>query len=80
MDKRAIKDLTYGGLSEILKDRNNYYYSSVSSEYSHLTEEGEKLVIEYINMLSHKIMRADEEDLDWRAKELTMKALKGETV
>ena len=79
MDKDAIKDVTYGGLSEIIKDRHNYYYS-VGPEYSNLTEKGEKAVLDYINIIAYKMIKAEEEELNKRAKELTMKALKGETV
>lgn len=79
MDKRAIKDITYGGLLEIIKDRKNYYYS-VGPEYSNLTEEGGKAVLEYINIIAYKMMKAEEVDINQRAKELTMKALKGETI
>ena len=80
MDRQAVKDLAFGGLVEILKSKRYYYYSTVGADYCHLTEEGEKMVVEYINMLGYKVMKAEEDDLNRRAKELTMKALKGETV
>ena len=80
MDKHALKDITYGALAEIFKDKRLYYYSSVGPGYSHLTEEGEKVIVECINLLAYRIIESDEEDINKRAKELTMKALKGESI
>jgi hypothetical protein len=80
MDKDAVKDIIFGGLVEIVKSKRYYRYSTVGPEYSYLTEDGEKMIVEYINLMSYKIHQAEEEELNKRAKELTMKALKGETV
>ena len=77
MDRTAIKDLIYGGLQEILKDSKNYRYSGLGPNYSHLTEHGEKILIEFVNIFGHEIRKAEEEDLDIRAKQQVLDGLKG---
>lgn len=77
MEKGAIKDLTYGGLMELINNRHYYYHSSVGESYSHLTEEGKVAVGEFMNMIAWKMKKAEEADLDRRAKEMVLKELKG---
>ena len=78
MDKKALKDFMYGGISELMKDRNYYYYSSVGPEYCHWTEEGEKALAEYMTVVGRQMLIADEKELNQRAKEIVLKTLKGE--
>ena len=80
MDKHAVKDLIFGGLHELMKDRKYYYHSSVGQVYSHWTDEGKEALVEYMNVMGWKLKEAEEADLKKRAKELTMSALKGEKV
>lgn len=80
MDKKATKDLVYGGMLELMHNRQYYYHSSVGSEYSHWTEEGKEALAEYMNFMAFKMLQAEEEDLRKRAKEMTMNALKGDKV
>lgn len=77
MNKGAIKDLTYGGLMELINNRNYYYHSAVGFSYSHLTEEGKAAVIEFMNMVAFKMKEAEEAELERRAKEQVLTALKG---
>jgi hypothetical protein len=77
MQKGAIKDLIYGGLEELINNRNYYYHSSVGRDYSHLTDEGKVAIVEFMDLMSWKIKQANEEDLERRAKEQVMNALKG---
>lgn len=77
MNKQAVKDLTYGGLMEMLHNRNMFYKSSVGKDYSHLTDEGKAAVAEYINLMAWKMIEAEDADLDRRAKEMVLKELKG---
>lgn len=79
MQKSAIKDLVYGGLEEILNNRSYYYNSSVGANYSHLTDNGKEAVIEFIDLMSYKIIEANEADLNHRAKEQVLKELKGQS-
>jgi hypothetical protein len=76
MKKGAIKDLCYGGLLELLNNRNFYYHSSVGAGYSHLTEEGKEAVIEFMNMIAWKMKEAEDRDLDSRAKQQVIDQLK----
>ena len=76
MEKPALKHLIYGGIEEIIRDRNYYYHSDVGEKYSNFTEEGESAILEYIRSMAYKIRTAEEADLERRAKEQTLKALK----
>ena len=78
MQKGAIKDLIYGGVEEILNNRNYYYHSSVGRDYSHLTDEGKVAIVEFMDLMAWKVREANEADLERRAKEQVMNALKGE--
>ena len=76
MQKSAIKDLVYGGLTELINNRNYYYHSSVGSPYSHLTDEGKDAVTEFMNMVAWKMKEAENADLDRRAKQQVLDSLK----
>ena len=78
--KKATKDLVYGGMLELMRNRTYYYHSTVGSEYSHWTEEGKEALAEYMNFMAFKMLQAEEADLRKRAKEMTMNSLKGESV
>lgn len=76
MEKGAIKDLVYGGVEEILNNNRYYYHSSVGAGYSHFTEAGKQAMNEYMELMAWKIKEANEADLERRAKEQVMAALK----
>jgi hypothetical protein len=76
MKKGAIKDLFYGGMLELLNNRNYYYHSSVGSSYSHLTEDGKEAMIEFMNMIAFKMKEAEDADLNNRAKQQVIEQLK----
>jgi hypothetical protein len=80
MDKSAVKDLIFGGIHEMMRNRHYYYHSSVGQSYSYWTEEGQKALAEYMNIMGWKLMEAEEADLRKRAKEMTMNSLKGDSV
>lgn len=77
MKRGAVKDLLYGGLTEIMHNRNYYYHSGIGSNYSHFTEDGKQAVTEYINLIIGKMYEAEEAELDKRAKDMVLKELKG---
>jgi len=77
MEKGAIKDLCYGGLLELINNRNYYYHSSVGASYSNLTESGKEAVGEFMNMIAWKMKEAEAAELDKRAKNMVMDTLKG---
>ena len=76
MQRPAIKDVVYGGLMEIMRNRQYYYHSGIGSNYSHFTDEGREAVQEFLNTMSGKMMEAEHEELDARAKELVINELK----
>lgn len=80
IEKAAIKDLFYGGMLEILNNKFYYYHSSVGPEYSHFTESGNRVMAEYLTMVAHMMMAAEQESLNKRAKDLVINGLTGETV
>lgn len=78
MNKEAVKDLTYGGVMEILRNRRFYYRSSIGAQYCHLTDEGEKALMEYMKLMSFKMIEAEEAELNRRAKDMVLNTLKGD--
>jgi hypothetical protein len=76
MEKDALKQLIYGSLEELIRDRRYYYHSTVGETYSHFTEEGKEAVQEFMGVMAYKIRAAEETDLERRAKEQTLNALK----
>ena len=80
MNTKAIKDIMFGGISELIKNKNFYYFSTVGAEYCHWTEEGKVELQAYMDLMAYKMLEAEEESLNKRAKELVIKGLKGEQV
>jgi hypothetical protein len=80
MDKDAVKNLMFGGICELVRDRRYYYHSSVGADYCHFTEEGDKAVKAFVTQMAVNIHKAEEADLDRRAKQMVIKGLKGESV
>ena len=80
LDKQAVKELLYGGINEIIQNRNFYYNSSVGSNYNHFTEAGKEALDAYLKQMVTMMLIAEEESLNKRAKELVIKGLKGETI
>ncbi len=75
MDKQSVKDVLYGGLLEIVKDPRNFTYIG-QVEFSKFSDKGTAAVLELTSILATLMIKADKEDVDRRAKELTMNALK----
>jgi len=79
MNKDAIKDLMYGGIRELMQNNTYYYYSSVGVEFCHWTKEGQEALFEYVNLVSQKMIEAENNDLNHRAKRMVLDNLKGES-
>jgi hypothetical protein len=79
MDRGAIKDFLYGGLLEIMSNHQYYYKSGAGQGYSHFTEEGEKALVEYMNLVSWKMIESENDELNARSKEIVLKTLKGDS-
>jgi len=80
MEKQAIKEMMFGGFSELMKNRKYYHFSEIGSIYCHFTDDGEKALLEYMNLMGAKLCEAEEADLNKRAKDLVVKGLKGEII
>jgi hypothetical protein len=80
MDKSAIKELVYGGVQELMRNRKYYYHSSVGVNYCHWTDEGEKALAAYMNLMGWQILEAEEAVLRQKAKDMVVNGLKGEQV
>ena len=76
MEKQALKDFIFGGLTELMNDSKYYHYSRIGIDYCHWTEAGVKALTEYTNFIGTMMIRAQEEDLDQRAKEMVLEGLK----
>ena len=76
MRSQDIEKMIIGSIKEIVKDRKYFYYSTVGPEYCHLTEEGNRAILEAINLLgSRMIVALDREDVE-RSKQLMLDELK----
>ena len=73
---KILPNQVYAGLYEILKNKQMYYHSSVGADYSHLTEEGEKAVIQWIQLMAPHMYKLEEQELDARAKKMVWDELK----
>ena len=78
MDKQAVKELMYGGVAELMRNRHYFYHSTVGAHYSNWTEEGEKALAEYMTIIGYKMLEAEEAELNQRAKDMVLKTLKGD--
>lgn len=76
MERTAIKDLLYGGMIEMMQNKDFYYSSSMGAEYSHWTDRGTLAVTEFVISMTQLMHKAEDEMLDERAKQLVMKELK----
>ena len=76
MERKALKDFVYGGLTELMSNDRYYHYSRVGINYSHWTDDGLQALAEYTNVIGHMVIKAQEEDLDRRAKDMVMAELK----
>jgi hypothetical protein len=73
---KVLPNQVYAGILEILKDQRLYHHSRVGPEYCHLTEEGEKAVVSWIELVGYKMLKVQEAELDARAKKLVWDELK----
>lgn len=80
MEKTAIKDLLYGGVTELIRNDKFYRHSPIGQDYCRFTAEGEIALGEFMRAMAVLTYAAEEASLDKRAKELVIKGLKGEKV
>lgn len=80
MEKAALKDVLYGGLSELIHNDKSYRYRPIGQDYCKFTESGQSALIDFISQMAVLIYVAEEKELDKRAKDMVIKGLKGETL
>lgn len=79
MKKQAVKNILYGGIAGIMSDPT-FYREYSDPRYATWTDDGKKALQEFIEMISIEVAIAEKEDITTKAKELTLKGLKGENV
>jgi len=70
------KDMVYGALSELVKNRTVWHESSVSPEYSHLTEDGKDAIVHVIEEMFRGLQIIHQAEIKEEAKQQTLNALK----
>ena len=80
MEKAALKDILYGGVSELLRNDKCYRHSPIGQDYCRFTETGEAALKEFMQQMAILVYASEEKDLDKRAKDMVIRGLKGETL
>lgn len=70
------KDMTYGALMELVKNKTVWHESSVSPEYSHLTDDGKDAIVHVVEELFRGMQIIHNAEIKEEAKRQTMDALK----
>ena len=70
------KDMVYGALSELVKNRMVWHESSVAPEYSHLTEDGKKAIVHVVEEMFRGLQIIHQAEVKEEAKRQTLDALK----
>jgi len=64
-----------GAVEAIIDSKEYFYNSHVGPQYSHLTTEGETMLVKSMNTLLPLLAQARERELDERAKSITWNTL-----
>lgn len=77
MRTQDVEKMIIGSIKEIIQDREHFYYSPVGAHYCHLTEVGERAIIDAVNLLGgNMIIAIEQQDIE-RSKQLVLDQLKG---
>jgi hypothetical protein len=77
MKTQDIEKLLIGSIKEILQDPTYFYQSTVGPDYCHLTQVGNDVILETVNILgSRMLLSMALEDVE-RSKQLVLNNLKG---
>ena len=75
--RRAMhKDMLYGSLLELSQNSKVWHESSVSPEYSHLTEDGKTAIIHVIEEMFRGLQTIHKQEVKEEANRQTLEALK----
>jgi hypothetical protein len=67
----------YGAIRQLLLEKD-YFHQSYQPEYSHLTGNGERAIINLVNQFGPRLIKAIHDDDVKRSKELVLNQLKKE--
>lgn len=70
------KDMLYGALLELVQNRQVWHESTVSPEYSHLTEDGKKAIVHVVEELFRGLQTIHKEEIREEAKKQTLDSLR----
>ena len=70
------KRQVHAGLMEIIRDSKYYYSSQVDSGYNKFTDEGMKVLIEYVTYMAPLMLQKEKDDLNALAKQIVWGELK----
>ncbi len=71
------KDVVYGALLELSQNQKVWHESSVSPEYSHLTDDGKEAIIHVIEEMFRGLQTIQKREIADEAKRQTLESLKG---
>lgn len=75
--RRAMhKDMLYGALLELSQNPKVWHESSVSVEYSHLTDEGREAIVHVVEEMFRGLQTVHKDEIKEEAKRQTLEALK----
>jgi len=77
LSENDVAVMMYGSLRQIILEKD-YFYRSFQSEYSHLTGNGERAIINLVNMWGPRLLKAIHDDDVKRGKDLVLNELKKE--
>ena len=70
------KDIIYGALLELSRNRQVWHESSVSPEYSKLTDEGKEAIIHVVEDMFRGLQTIHEQEVKEEAKRQTLEGLR----
>jgi hypothetical protein len=77
MKTQDIEKLLIGSIKELLQDPKYFYHSTVGPDYCHLTQVGNDVILETVNILGPRLLLAMmQEDVE-RSKQMVLDNLKG---
>jgi hypothetical protein len=70
-----VQTIINGSIDAIISNKDYFYHSGVAVNYSHLTKEGEVMLVKTMNSLLPLLDDAKSRELDERAKAITWNSL-----
>lgn len=75
IDRSISKDIIYGALLELSRNKQVWHESTISPEYSKLTDEGREAIVDVIEDMLRGLQRIHQQEIADEAKRQTLKAL-----